>query len=138
MNDAPDDFQAALWALHDQQDVAELVAYLRSDKPLESEQRRMLADLLDLLHAKAVPPARGRPNHNGAAWKNSAQLAAYIAERFRQQWRMENGTYRVPATKTDEFCRAAISELERHSNGTKSADLETVKDIVLRGKLRIP
>jgi hypothetical protein len=124
-------------AIHERADISELVTYLKSNEPLSGKDRSMLADLLDLLHAKSRKRGRGRPSHNGAAFNNNAQHAAYVAERFRQQWRIENGKRRVPEAITEQFCRAAIDDLEKGSGGKKSASLDNVMDIVLRGKLRI-
>lgn len=130
---------AASMALHERRDVGPLVGILRSERPLSREARDSIAGLLELLHARGKPRRRGRPNTKKAgAWKNNAQVAAYLAKLLQDSWRGKHRRKNAPDAVTRECVAAAIRTIEEGSGGKKSADTEKVIAILKGGKLLLP
>jgi hypothetical protein len=107
-----DDFHAATMALHDRNDIAPLMAYLRSDRPLSSGDREGLARLLELLHARSLPLKGGRPGGTLSKWPKPDYVAAFLVDQFKDAWRQERRKRNVPSETEDEFVDAVIAYMQ--------------------------
>jgi hypothetical protein len=107
-----DEFLDAVMALHERNDIAPLLAFVRSGRPLSSANRDNLARLLELLFARGRPLKNGRPGGKHLRWQNSNYVAAFQVDQFMAAWRREHGKKRVPDKQRDKFVDAVIGQMK--------------------------
>jgi hypothetical protein len=106
-----DEFLDAAMALHERNDIAPLLAFVRSDRPLSSENRDNLARLIKFLHARSQPRREGKPGGKHLRWQKPEYVAAFLVDQFKEAWRREHGKDNVPATQEAKFVDAVIHQM---------------------------
>jgi hypothetical protein len=135
-------FNVALIAWHERGDLAPLLDYVRSDRPMTPRIREVIAALMENLHARTRPrPNPGKPGGTHARWREPIYLAAWLTESKMRHWRETNDKKRVPKVVSYEFIAEAISDVNKWHimRGEKpldptinSNDHERVVTLVLR------
>lgn len=94
-------------------DIGPFVSLLRiSSFPLKSSTRDTIANLIELLHARAQRRQRGRPPSGpDIRWKIPAYVAAWQAEWLIEAWKKEHHKRRVPASLKGTLVDQAIAEV---------------------------
>jgi hypothetical protein len=129
-----DEFHNAIMAVHDERnDIAPLLAYLRSDRPLSPMERLNLARLLELLHARTRPLAGGRPGGTLSRWPKADYVVQYLVDARKEAWRREHGKHGVPFAEEEKFVDAAILSLEQVG---KQPNRDRVKELLREPKSR--
>ena len=81
----------AVMAFHERQDVAPLLAFVRSDRfprLLSSPAyRENHARLIELLHARGKPLKAGKPGGTHRRWQIPEYVAAHLIGKFIDQWK---------------------------------------------------
>lgn len=106
-----DEFLDAAMALHERNDIAPLLAFVRSDRPLSSENRDNLARLIKFLHARGQPRRAGKPGGMHLRWLKPNYMAAFLVDICKAGWRQDHGKHHVPATQEEEFIDAMIGQM---------------------------
>ena len=107
-----DPFDEACWAYHEEDDIDPLIAVLRSDRPLSSENREQLARLIDLLHALGQVRKRGKPGGVHTRWNNPNYIAAYLVERRLAKLKQDTGRRKVSAAQREKIIEDVIGEMK--------------------------
>jgi hypothetical protein len=103
-----DSFLAALELLARSNDIAPLLGFLRSDRPLTADMRRDIAGLIEMLHARTLPRARGKPTGKAPLYRNPNYWAAHIVRVAIARWKTETGKRRIPNDVKEDLVKQAI------------------------------
>jgi hypothetical protein len=128
----------AVLALNVRNDVEPLANYVDSTNEITQEQRRALARLLLLLHARLQKRGRGRPGGTLSRWSNPNYIAAKFAERRIDEWKRDAGRQNIPEEIRDAIIREEIDYVNTwHFVKTRGrANIDRVKAILDGPKTR--
>ena len=101
-------FLMAVMAWHERDDIVPLLNFVQSDRPLSDENRRNLADLVEILHARSRPRRSGKPAGRHTRWLKPNYVVAFVAEKRLGAWKKNNGKSKAPAAITLEMVKDTI------------------------------
>ncbi len=131
-------FFQAVMAYHECGDIVPLMDFLRSDRPLSAENRRNLAGLIEILHARSRPRRPGRPGGKLMRWQDLTYVATFLVESRLNAWREENGTRKVPDAVRDQLVESTIRDTKGWAmmRGKPPLDPERIRTLLREPKAR--
>jgi hypothetical protein len=131
-------FFHAVMACHEFDDIVPLLDFLRSDRPLSAENRRNLAGLIEILHARSRPRRPGKPGGKIMRWKDPTYVATFVVETRLNAWRKEHGTRKVPDAVRDQLVESTIRDTAGWAmmQGKPTLDPERITTLLRESKAR--
>ena len=132
------EFQAAMMAYYERNDIDLLVDFVRSDRPLSRAIRCVLAGVIELLHVRSRPRREGTPGGKVMRWQNPNYVIAFLAEKRIDAWKVANGRNNAPAKITLEIVKDTIEEAKSWSmmRGKRSVKSERILALLREPKNR--